>query len=77
MITHTRTGRRYINLVSEETLNSLSPADVDMLIQRGLLEQEQHGGWYRVYDLRILGNELYGLIKRIFVTPKEIRVQLY
>lgn len=77
MAVNTRMSRKYINLVSEETLNSLSPADVDMLIQRGLLEQEQHGGWYRVYDLRILGNELYGLIKRIFVSPKEIRIQLY
>ena len=75
MGSNTRVIQRHINTVSGEARESVLPADIYQLIERGKLERE--GNWYRVYDLRILGNELYGLIRRILISRDETLIQIY
>ncbi|HKK16245.1 MAG TPA: hypothetical protein VJ981_06030 [Gammaproteobacteria bacterium] len=70
-----RVKQRHLSMVSGEARESVLPADIFQLIERGKLERE--GNWYRVNDLRILGNELYGLIRRIFISRNETLIQLY
>lgn len=45
------------------------------LIKQGSIVRE--GDWYRVYDIRVLGEELFGMVRRLLVSNEEVLVKLY
>jgi hypothetical protein len=45
------------------------------LIEQGSIVRE--GDWYRVYDIRVLGEELFGMVRRLLVSNEEVLVKLY
>ncbi len=57
------------NLSKSRTTSALAD-----LIEQGSIARE--GDWYRIHDVQILSDELFGLVKRLLVNNREILVKL-
>lgn len=49
--------------------------DLDTLIHQGSIVKE--GDWYRIMDLNVLGEQLSGLVKHLFVNDQGVLVKLH